>query len=52
MVNLVVVRIAADRIMNKGLNPKTEQTYVIDDVTNEAYRAAVEDYILENTEGV
>ena len=52
MVNLVVVRIAADRIMNKGLNPKTEQTYVIDDVTNESYRAAVEDYILENTEGV
>lgn len=51
-VNQVVVRIAAERIVSKGLNPKTNQIYVIDDVTNEEYRAAVEDYILENTEGV
>lgn len=52
MVNEVVVRIAAERIMNKGLNPKTNQTYVIDDITNPDYRVAVEDYILANTEGV
>lgn len=51
-VNQIVVRIAAERIISKGLNPKTEKTYVIDDVTNEAYRAAVEDYILTATEGV
>jgi len=52
MVNQVVVRIAAERIKNGGLNPKTEQTYVIDDITNIEYKQAVEDYILENTEGV
>ncbi|SPT98437.1 Uncharacterised protein [Lysinibacillus capsici] len=52
MVNEVVVRIAAERIMTKGLNPKTNQTYLIDDITNQDYRFAVEDYILANTEGV
>ncbi len=52
MVNEIVVRIAAERIINKGLNPKTNAVYVIDDITNEDYRVAVEDYILENTEGV
>lgn len=51
-VNAVVVRIAAERIMNGGLNPKTGQVYVLDDVTNPDYRQAVEDYILENTEGI
>lgn len=45
MVNQIVVRIAAERIMNGGLNPKTNAVYVIDDVTNEDYRVAVEDYI-------
>ncbi|MFL1998344.1 hypothetical protein VYF65_004144 [Lysinibacillus irui] len=52
MVNQIVVRIAAERIMNGGLNPKTNAVYVLDDVTNEEYRVAVEDYILANTEGV
>lgn len=52
MVNQVVVRIAAERIMALGLNPKTNQIYVIDDITNEDYRVAVEDYILTATEGV
>ncbi|GLC88711.1 hypothetical protein [Lysinibacillus piscis] len=52
MVNQIVVRIAAERILLGGLNPKTGQTYVIDDITNEAYRQAVEDYILANTEGI
>lgn len=52
MVNQIVVRIAAERIMSGGLNPKTNAVYVLDDVTNEDYRVAVEDYILENTEGV
>lgn len=52
MINQIVVRIAAERIMNSGLNPKTNAIYVLDDITNEDYRAAVEDYILENTEGV
>ncbi|MDC6267719.1 hypothetical protein [Lysinibacillus fusiformis] len=52
MVNQVVVRIAAERILNGGLNPKTEKTYAIDDITNQDYRVAVEDYILTTTEGV
>ncbi|WP_369436201.1 hypothetical protein [Lysinibacillus fusiformis] len=52
MVNQVVVRIASERIMNGGLNPKTEKTYIIDDITNQDYRQAVENYILTATEGV
>ena len=52
MVNQIVVRIAAERIMNGGQNPKTGNVYVLDDVTNPNYRQAVEDYILENTEGI
>lgn len=52
MVNQVVVRIAAERIMNKGINPKTNKIYKIDDVTNAKYRQAIEDYILLNTKGV
>ncbi|WP_197140071.1 hypothetical protein [Lysinibacillus sphaericus] len=52
MVNQVVVRIAADRIINEGLNPKTGQTYVIDNITNDDYRVAVEDYILTNSKDV
>lgn len=52
MINQIVVRIAAERIMNGGLNPKTGQVYVIDDITNEDYRVAVEDYILMANEGV
>lgn len=52
MINPVVVRIAAERILNGGLNPKTGNVYVLDDITNPDYREAVEDYILENTEGI
>lgn len=52
MVNPVVVRIAAERIMNGGLNPKTGNVYVLDDITNPEYRLAVENYILEDTEGI
>lgn len=51
-VNQIVVRIAAERITKGGLNPKTNQVYVIDDITNQDYRQAVEDYILQNTEGI
>ncbi|MDK8193957.1 MULTISPECIES: hypothetical protein [Paenibacillus] len=52
MVNEVVVRIAAERILTKGLNPKTSQVYLLDDITNTDYRQAVEDYILKQTEGI
>lgn len=52
MINMIVVRIAAERIMDRGINPKTNEIYVIDDVTNPSYREAIENYILEHTEGV
>lgn len=52
MINQVVVRIAAERIMNSGINPKTGEIYVLDDITNPSYRQVVEDYILIQTEGI
>ena len=52
MVNQTIVRICAERIMNSGLNPKTGQVYVIDDVTNVDYKVAIENYILEHTVGI
>jgi hypothetical protein len=52
MVNVIVVRICAERIMNGGLNPKTGLVYIIDDVTNLDYRLAIENYILEYTVGI
>lgn len=48
--NKVVVRIAAERIKSGGLNPKTNEIYVINDITNMDYKQAVEDYILANTD--
>lgn len=52
MVNMIVVRIAAERILSGGLNPKTGNVYVLDDITNPDYRIAVENYILEHTVGI
>lgn len=52
MVNQVVVRIAAERILNGDLNPKTGKVYILDDITNPDYRSAVEDYILASTDGI
>lgn len=51
-VNQVVVKIVAERILKSGLNPKTEKVYVIDDITNQDYRVAVEDNILLAEEGI
>ncbi|HGT0264887.1 TPA: hypothetical protein ACMVOT_000777 [Clostridioides difficile] len=48
-VNSVVVRILADRILNKGLNPLKNRPFELDDVTNTEYRKAVEDYIIEHS---
>ncbi|WP_372632395.1 hypothetical protein [Cohnella sp.] len=52
MVNPVVVRIAAERILSGGINPKTGEVYVLDNIANPEYRAVVEDYILVNTKGI
>jgi len=41
MANHIIVSIAVERIVNKGLNPKTGRTYILDDITNENYRSAI-----------
>ncbi|MDO0441497.1 hypothetical protein KLO02_18865 [Clostridioides difficile] len=48
-INNVVVRILAERILNKGLNPLKKQEFQLDDVTNTEYRKAVEDYIIKES---
>ncbi|ENY8714580.1 hypothetical protein GSQ33_01825 [Clostridioides difficile] len=48
-INNVVVRILAERILNKGLNPLKNRPFELDDVTNIDYRKAVEDYIIEHS---
>lgn len=52
MTNIVIIKIIANRILNGGINPKTNAVYVLEDITNQEYKTAVENYILENTEGV
>jgi len=49
MVNVVIVRIIAERIMNKGMNPLKGRPFELDDVVNTDYRKAVEDYIIVNS---
>lgn len=49
MVNEVVVRILAERIMNGGMNPLKQRPFELDDVTNPEYKQAVEDYIIINS---
>ncbi|EGT3846077.1 hypothetical protein RZ882_009760 [Clostridioides difficile] len=48
-INNVVVRILAERILNKGLNPLKNRVFELDDVTNTEYRIAVENYIIEHS---
>jgi hypothetical protein len=49
MENEIIVRIIAERIINKGLNPLKNREFILDDVTNVYYRKAVEDYIIINS---
>ncbi|MCD3194818.1 hypothetical protein G8S49_05985 [Clostridium botulinum C] len=48
MVNEIVVRIIAERIMKGGENPLRKRPFELDDVTNPEYRQAVENYIIEH----
>ncbi|HAU5327734.1 TPA: hypothetical protein ACKOOV_002062 [Clostridioides difficile] len=48
-INNVVVRILAERILNKGLNLLKNRPFELDDVTNTEYRKAVEDYIIKES---
>ena len=52
MIDRVVVRILADRILNGGLNPLKNRVFELDDVTNTEYKIAVENYIIEHSEVV
>lgn len=38
MINEVVVRIIAETIMNKGINPKTEEVFKIDKIKHAGYK--------------
>ncbi|MCU5873427.1 hypothetical protein [Clostridioides difficile] len=51
-INNVVVRILAERILSRGLNPLKNRVFELDDVTNTEYRIAVENYIIEHSEVV
>ncbi|VIF27258.1 Uncharacterised protein [Clostridioides difficile] len=48
-INNIVVRILAERILNKRLNPLKNREFELDDVTNTEYRNAVEDYIIRES---
>ncbi len=48
MINESVVKIIGERILNKGINPKTETIYKLDDITDIEYKRAVQKYILSN----
>ncbi|MCC0668505.1 hypothetical protein [Clostridioides sp. ZZV14-6153] len=48
-INEIVVRILAERILNKGLNPLKNREFELNDVTNTEYRKNVEDYIIKES---
>ncbi|MCC0738717.1 hypothetical protein [Clostridioides sp. ZZV14-5902] len=48
-INEIVVRILAERILNKGLNPLKNREFELNDVTNTEYRKDVEDYIIKES---
>lgn len=52
MINEVVIRIIAERIMNKGINPKTNETFEIDDIKHVGYKIAIENYIIEHSQAI
>jgi len=48
MVNPVIIQIAAERILSGGINPKTGNVYVLNDISNEEFKQAVKDHISLN----
>ncbi|MCT4597472.1 MAG: hypothetical protein N4A50_06290 [Vallitalea sp.] len=52
MINEVVVRIIAERIMNKGINPKTSKIFVINDIKDVEYKRAIDNYIIKHSKGL
>lgn len=49
MVNQTVVQIIGDRILNGGINPKTNQPFKLEDIINPDYKIAVENYLIEKS---
>ncbi|AEB75523.1 hypothetical protein [Clostridium botulinum] len=47
--NEKVVEIIANRILTGSINPKTHSPFLLEDIVNEKYREAVEDYIILNS---
>ncbi|MBZ9622833.1 hypothetical protein G9F71_008205 [Clostridium sp. FP2] len=45
-VSMIVVEIIANRIMDKGENPKTHQIFLLSDIINAEYKKAIEDWII------
>jgi len=52
MIREEIVKIIANRIMNNGINPKTDKSYVIGDISNKDYKKAINRYIQERTKEV
>lgn len=52
MINQDVVRIIAERIMDKGMNPKTKQVFNIRDIKHFKYKMAIEKYIIQHSKGI
>lgn len=52
MINEIVVRIIAERIIKKGLNPKTNEAFKLDDIIHDGYKTAIENYIIEHSEAI
>lgn len=48
-VNQVLVQIIGDRIISSGLNPKTNQAFLITDIVNADYKTAIENYMIEKS---
>lgn len=49
MINEIVVQIIANRIISKGLNPKTGQEFKLEDIKDLGYKTAIENYIIEHS---
>jgi len=49
MVNQTVVQIIGHRILNRGINPKTNEPFKLDDVINPDYKVAIENYLIEKS---
>lgn len=52
MINEIVVRIIAERIINKGMNPKTNEVFKLADIIHDGYKTAIKNYIIEHSQAI